>query len=208
MPQPDKDKQVSVPPRSRFRKLLRVFLFGGGLLFVFGGLLAIGIYLLWSYPAAMEAQAELEKIRREWGVGSLAEMNVLFDLDEGQKDLAPQWVKVAEMLYGKVEDDEEEEDWDEDYEEYSDSRQDSLWTFPWANPSNPPWGQVAASEVLLKEIDGVLSQLGRMAEMDGKVRLPGDRSELWSPRSRIDGLVLRESVTLLLANTFAKQSPL
>ena len=196
MPPPGKDKEISVLPRSRFRRILRVLFLGGGLLFVFGGLLAIGVYLLWSYPAAMEARAELEKIRREWGVGSLAEMNVLFDLGEGEKDLAPHWVKVAEdfekldaeRLNGEDEDD--------------DAVYDHLWNIGIVNPSNPPWGQVAASEVLLKEIEGVLSQLGRIAEMDGKVRLPDDWSRTRSPASPIsDGMVLQKSSRYLLAKS-------
>ena len=172
MPQPDKDKQVSVPPRSRFRKLLRVFLLGGGLLFVFGGLLAIGIYLLWSYPAAMEARAELGKIRQEWGVGSLEEMNEFFDLPEGQEDIVP-YLNKAWRQYSTIR------------ESFPDPEPDIDETYlpPWReipqataklNPANPNWGHVGTAEKFLDEFQEIIRQVERIAEMDGGFRVPGD----------------------------------
>ena len=115
--------------KSLLRRALRVIVLGGGLLFVFGGLLSIVIFLSWSYPAAMEARAELQKILKECESGSLAKKSTLLDSSEGEKDLAPHWLQVEEMLYGDDEEDDEEEDEDgeEDEEQYTDEDIDRVF---------------------------------------------------------------------------------
>ena len=142
--------------KSLLRRALRVIVLGGGLLFVFGGLLSIVIFLFWSYPAAMEARAELEKIRLEWGVGSLEEMNAFFDLPEGQKDLVPHLNKawrdystVKENLPNPDPTYAEEDSELEDYLSWPDIPQVTAKL----NPANPNWGQVSTAEKFLKELD-------------------------------------------------------
>ena len=176
------EQKGSPRPKSLLRRALRVIVLGGGLLFVFGGLLSIVIFLSWSYPAAMEARAELQKILKECESGSLAKKSTLLDSSEGEKDLAPHWLQVTEVFaelfredYFKDEDEEDgDEEEDEDY--YDDDAVDVLRNINRVNPANPPWGQVAAGELLLKETanQGFLKLLGQIAEMDGKIRLPAD----------------------------------
>ena len=180
------EQKGSPRPKSLLRRALRVIVLGGGLLFVFGGLLSIVIFLSWSYPAAMEARAELQKILKECESGSLAKKSTLFDSSEGEKDLAPHWLQVTEVFaelfredYFKDEDEEDEEDGDEEEDEDyydDDDAVDVLRNINRVNPANPPWGQVAAGELLLKETanQGFLKLLGQIAEMDGKIRLPAD----------------------------------